>query len=38
MLTSQGESGLDAFTIMRIAGHSGIMVSQRYIQPTQEAV
>ena len=31
MLTRLGESGVDAFTIMRIAGHSSIIVSQRYI-------
>ena len=35
MLTRLGESGVDAFTIMRIAGHSSIVVSQRYIRPTQ---
>jgi integrase len=38
MLTRLGESGVDAFTIMRIAGHSNITVSQRYIHPTPEAV
>lgn len=38
MLTRLGESGVDAFTIMRIAGHSSIMVSQRYIHPSSEAV
>jgi integrase len=38
MLTRLGESGVDAFTIMRIAGHSSIIVSQRYIHPTPEAV
>jgi integrase len=38
MLTRLGESGVDAFTIMRIAGHSSITVSQRYIHPTPEAV
>jgi Phage integrase family len=31
MFTRLGESGVDAFTIMRIAGHSSIVVSQRYI-------
>jgi len=31
-----GESGADAFTIMRIAGHSGITVSQRYVHPSPE--
>lgn len=38
MLTRLGESGVDAFTIMRIAGHSSIVISQRYIHPTPEAV
>jgi integrase len=38
MLTRLGESGVDAFTIMRIAGHSSITVSLRYIHPTPEAV
>lgn len=38
MLTRPGESGVDAFTIMRIAGHSTITVSQRYVHPSPEAV
>jgi len=38
MLTRLGESGVDAFTIMRIAGHSSIVVSQRYLHPTPETV
>jgi integrase len=38
MLTRLGESGVDAFTIMRIAGHSNVTVSQRYIHPSPEAV
>lgn len=38
MLTRLGEAGVDAFTIMRIAGHSSVVVSQRYIHPTPEAV
>jgi len=38
MLTRLGESGVDAFTIMRIAGHSSITVSQRYVHPSSEAV
>jgi integrase len=29
MLTRLGEASVDAFTIMRIAGHSSIAVSQR---------
>jgi integrase len=31
MLTRLGEAGVDAFTIMRIAGHSSITVSQRSV-------
>ena len=38
MFTRLGESGVDAFTIMRSAAHSSIMVRQRYIHPTPEAV
>ena len=38
MLTRLGESGVDAFTIMRIAGHSSVIVSQRYVHPSSEAV
>ena len=38
MLTRLGESGVDAFTIMRIAGHSSVVASQRYIHPAPEAV
>jgi integrase len=36
MLTRLGEAGADAFTIMRIAGHSSITVSQRYVHPSPE--
>jgi integrase len=32
--TRLGEAGADAFTIMRIMGHSSITVSQRYVHPT----
>ncbi len=38
MLTRLGEAGADAFTIMRIAGHSSVMVSQRYVHPTPEGM
>jgi len=38
MLTRLGEAGVDAFTIMRIAGHSSITVSQRYVHPSSEAL
>ena len=33
-----GEAGADAFTIMRIAGHSSVTVSQRYVHPTPEGM
>lgn len=36
-LTRLGEAGVDAFTIMRIAGHSTITVSQKYVHPSSEA-
>jgi hypothetical protein len=36
MLTRLGEAGADAFTIMRIAGHSSVTVSQRYVHPASE--
>ena len=38
MLTRLGESGVDAFAIMRIAGRSSITVSQCYVHPSPEAV
>lgn len=38
MLTCLGEAGADAFTIMRIAGHSSVTVSQRYVHPTPESL
>jgi integrase len=37
MLTRLGESGADAFTIMKIAGHSSVSISQRHVHPTPEA-
>jgi len=33
MLTRLGMLGVDAFTIMKIAGHSSITISQRYVHP-----
>jgi len=36
MLTRLGEAGADAFAIQKIAGHSSIVVSQRYVHPTPE--
>lgn len=38
MLTRLGESGADAFTIMRIAGHSSVTVSQRHVHPSPESL
>jgi integrase len=38
MLTRLGEAGADAFSIMKIAGHSSVMVSQRYVHPTPEGM
>lgn len=32
--TRLGESGCDAFTIQKLAGHSSITISQRYVHPT----
>jgi integrase len=34
--TRLGESGADAFTIMRLMGHSSITVSQKYVHPSPE--
>jgi len=30
--------GADSFTIQKMAGHSSILVSQRYVHPTEERV
>src|SRR6478752_4690211 len=37
-LTRLGESGCDAWTLARIAGHASIGISARYVHPTEEAV
>jgi integrase len=37
-LTRLGESGCDAWTLARIAGHSSITVSSRYVHPSEDAV
>ena len=37
-LTRMGEAGIDAFTLMRIAGHSSITITQRYCHPQKEAI
>jgi integrase len=36
--TRLGESGADAFTIMRLMGHSTVTVSQRYVHPSPETM
>jgi len=36
--TRLGESGADAFTIMRLMGHSTVTISQRYVYPSPEAL
>jgi integrase len=36
--TRLGEAGADAFTIMRLMGHSTVTVSQRYVHPSPESV
>ena len=38
MLTRLGETGTDAFTIMRIAGHFSVTVSEGYVHPTPETL
>jgi integrase len=38
MLSRLGEAGADAFTIMKIAGHSSVTVSQRYVHPSPESL
>ena len=37
-LTRLGESGCDSWTLARIAGHSNISISQRYVNPSEDAV
>jgi len=37
-LTRLGESGCDVWTLARIAGHSNIKMSQRYVHPSADAV
>lgn len=36
--TRLGESGADAFTIMRVMGHSSVTVSQKYVHPTPDSL
>ena len=37
-LTRLGESGCDAWTLARIAGHSSIAISSRYVHPSEDAM
>src|SRR3989440_6534579 len=37
-LTRLGESGCDAWTLARIAGHSSIVISMRYVHPSDDLV
>jgi integrase len=37
-LTRLGEGGCDVWTLARIAGHSNISISMRYVHPSQEVV
>src|SRR5579884_1917410 len=37
-LTRLGESGCDAWTLARIAGHSSISISSRYVHPSDDIV
>jgi hypothetical protein len=36
-LTRLGESGCDAWTLARIAGHSSVAVSARYVNPSEDS-
>jgi integrase len=37
-LTRLGESGCDAWTLARIAGHSNVSMSSRYVHPSEDSV
>ena len=37
-LTRLGESGCDAWTLARVAGHSSVTISSRYVHPSEDAV
>lgn len=37
-LTQLAQAGCDAFTLARIAGHSSITITQRYIHPQADAI
>ena len=38
MLTRLGESGTDVFSIMKLAGHCSVVVSQKYVHPSSESL
>ena len=38
LLIRLGESGCDAWTLARIAGHRSITISARYVHPSENAV
>ncbi len=38
MLTRLGAAGTDVFTIKKVAGHSSVAISERYIHPTPESL
>ena len=37
-LTRLGESGCDAWTLARVAGHSSVAISSRYVHPSEDMV
>jgi integrase len=37
-LTRLGESGIDAWTLVRVAGHSNVALSGRYVHPSEDAI
>jgi integrase len=37
-LTRLGESGCDAWTLARVAGHSSVAISSRYVHPSEDAI
>ena len=37
-LTALAQAGCDAFTLARIAGHSSITITQRYVHPQADAI
>jgi integrase/recombinase XerD len=38
VLTRLGESGVDVFTIKKIAGHSSVTVSEKHVHPSSESM